>query len=43
MKIGCLPLAANLKYCDFEGKVSNLPPHATVDKFKFYHKFCRLN
>ena len=43
MKLGCLPLVVNLTSCDSDGNVSYLPPHAAVVKFKFFHKFYRLN
>jgi hypothetical protein len=43
MKLGCLPLVVNLTSGDSDGNVSYLPPHGAVVKFKFFHKFYRLN
>ena len=43
MKLGFLPLVVNLTSGDSDCNVSNLPPHAAVVKFKFFHNFYRLN
>jgi hypothetical protein len=43
MMLGFLPLVVNLTSGDSDGNVSNLPPHAAVVKFKFFHNFYRLN
>jgi len=43
MKLGCLPSVANLTSGDCDDIVSSFPPHSAIVKFKFFHKFCRLN